>query len=488
MKKILLSLLSAAALLAGAIGLAACGEHVYAEEWSSDASRHWHACTAHKDCSSREGLAPHRFEETGTTEDGKKIFTCSVCKRVSTETPLEAPTVTLNGKELSWAKVDSATGYEIYRDGERVESVNFAKTSYIIDEAVPGAYSYTVVATTNQAGYCASEPSTAVVYKYYAKLGTPEASVTRKGVLSWTAVPNATGYKVYLLNTSVEGSEEIVRDAVKPPYTIVEETEGTYDISVQAVSDNEYYTESDRSAAVKFTVQKRISAPTLTLAGCYLTWTTVENANGYRVYRDGTDPITPNSITEARYLLSECVFEVGAGVHKYTVVATANPSSEYLDSVPSNEVSLDVTAPFKAGVGDSVTGSPLFGSGEAYASYYRGFFIEFTGELDKDYRITVSGFGNRGDGVTVCDHLAAKVNDTPDTYFHLSGSQRSGVLHLTGNLIFVYETMTAEDLAYADSEKIAVTIEEAPSSSPSPTAEVTLALPPAPRSPLKKES
>lgn len=65
--------------------LTACGhKHKYSEDWSTDATSHWHACTS-KDCKETKDSAEHTFEATNTTETTHKLK-CSVCGYEQAET------------------------------------------------------------------------------------------------------------------------------------------------------------------------------------------------------------------------------------------------------------------------------------------------------------------------------------------------------------------------------------------------------------------
>ena len=71
--------------------LAACGhEHTYAEEWTTDATHHWHEATC-EHTGEKDGYAEHTWD-SGTvttaatcTEAGEKTYTCTVCSATKTE-------------------------------------------------------------------------------------------------------------------------------------------------------------------------------------------------------------------------------------------------------------------------------------------------------------------------------------------------------------------------------------------------------------------
>ena len=99
MKKKLLALAMAAMSIVFAFSLTACNggettdgngthEHTYSEEWSHNATDHWHKCTA---CDEVTDKAAHICDngnitkEPSCTEKGEKTYTCTVCKATKTE-------------------------------------------------------------------------------------------------------------------------------------------------------------------------------------------------------------------------------------------------------------------------------------------------------------------------------------------------------------------------------------------------------------------
>ena len=64
--------------------------HVAAEEWSHDENYHWHACTAHENCTEQMDKAEHDWgegvvtEEATCTQKGERTFTCT-CGATKTE-------------------------------------------------------------------------------------------------------------------------------------------------------------------------------------------------------------------------------------------------------------------------------------------------------------------------------------------------------------------------------------------------------------------
>lgn len=82
MKRFFNTLLTITLLLCGVVGLVSCGkekghEHPVEENWSRDASSHWHQCT---ECDAQVDFAVHTFAEwTLKDNECKETSTCTVC-------------------------------------------------------------------------------------------------------------------------------------------------------------------------------------------------------------------------------------------------------------------------------------------------------------------------------------------------------------------------------------------------------------------------
>ena len=84
-KKLLVALLAGALAVATMAAFAACGNsHTWSENWSSDATSHWHACTD-EGCTEVSDKADHTFDEGEEAKaatynsEGEKVYTCTVC-------------------------------------------------------------------------------------------------------------------------------------------------------------------------------------------------------------------------------------------------------------------------------------------------------------------------------------------------------------------------------------------------------------------------
>ena len=197
---------------------------------------------------------------------------------------LAAPVLTLDGSVVSWAAVAHATGYEVYIDGDKAATVT--ETRYELNITAAGRYEITVRAVTAEDGYESSAASAAVVYTVTVatteKLDAPVLSISGNAV-TWTAVAHATGYEVY-----VNGDKAATLTVAE--YVLDATEDGTYVVTVRAVSTDAGYTPSDLSAEVVYVLNSAaepLDAPVPTADGDTVSWAAVDNAVAYAVYIDG---------------------------------------------------------------------------------------------------------------------------------------------------------------------------------------------------------
>lgn len=251
---------------------------------------------------------------------------------------LSAPQITLTGNVLSWTAVDHADLYEVY-EGETIV-IRQANTSYTITKSVAGSYSYKVKALSIN-GYTESEFSNVETYTYQpqtveaTQLDTPSISINpQTGVITWTAVPNATGYVVYE-NTYV------VASVTGTSYTITQTKMGTYSYCVAATSNKAAYKTSEKSNVVSYEVGPQpLPAPHIELEGNVISWTAVENASSYEVY-EGNRRVAVTA--ELSYTITQTEY----GSYEYTVAAMPE-KAEYAQSPRSNAVTYNLLPPAAA--------------------------------------------------------------------------------------------------------------------------------------------
>ena len=245
---------------------------------------------------------------------------------------LAAPVISLAENVISWNAVPHANIYVIYENDAEVGRQ--LTTSYTINRVEEGEYTYSVVAA-GTANYAQSEHSNKVTYVVEAlgeptQLAAPEVSLAGN-VLSWEAVPHASGYIVY------ENGDMVTR-VTQTSFAIAQENVGEYTYTVCASSSNAQYLLSEPSNAVVYTVLPRpLAAPVVVRQGYLLTWEEVEHAAYYIVYESGIAvfraTIPGYSIPQENY-----------GTFSFTVIAYPEEDSEnYLPGEPSAAVEITVS-------------------------------------------------------------------------------------------------------------------------------------------------
>lgn len=148
------------------------------------------------------------------------------CEQSST---LEKPTnVTLSGDTVSWDAVTGAESYIVVVNSTEhvVTTTSFDLSALNLTE---GTYTITVIA---RKGTTLSSPSASVSYVVEGEgltLNAPVVNMTGN-ILSWTAVPNATGYQV-IVNTTIHNTTLTTFDL-----STLELAPGVYAITVKATA------------------------------------------------------------------------------------------------------------------------------------------------------------------------------------------------------------------------------------------------------------
>ena len=196
--------------------------------------------------------------------------------------------------KIKWSEVSGAEGYKVYRKAENEKKyTNIAKikgTTYTDKEAKKGVkYTYTVKAYK---GKVTSECKKSSSYTGII-LATPKGTVknTTSGVkISWTKITGAEQYKVYRsqydVNTGKWTSYKWIKtvDAKELSYVDKKATSGEkYKYKVKAFGINSKGTTKATSEIVYLASTKTTIKNTET--GIKVSWTKVQGAEKYRVYR-----------------------------------------------------------------------------------------------------------------------------------------------------------------------------------------------------------
>ena len=220
----------------------------------------------------------------------------------------EASNLKLEGTTLSWDAVAGCTGYDLYMNGEKLTTI--VANSYVlpVDRFVNGANHFYVLPVGARNVKAASDlgageqedyehNSELTRYKFEKASGLSYLN----GTLSWTAVPGAKSYQVY-----VNGS--LVKETTESAYAV-------NTASIQAGSNSVYVLpvgacnltasaqpNTDFAGAGVITVKKLAVVSGISLSSTALTWNAVEGATHYEILVNGE---VVSTTAETSYTLSQ---------------------------------------------------------------------------------------------------------------------------------------------------------------------------------------
>lgn len=244
---------------------------------------------------------------------------------------LAAPVLDKSGDILSWNAIEHADGYKVYENSRWIADTE--ETSYTITQENPGTYIYQVKAVTSDSNYSDSDMSNTkshIVEEIKEQLATPNNfTISEDGVITWDAVPNASGYHLF------EGEQQY--NLTSNRFNISKKNyEGEYSYRVSAVSSNKKYTESQFTDTATFTVTQLPAPENVTFdeQTAVLSWDEVDNADGYRVYIDGS---LVGEVTETSYEVMQ-----EAGTSEFSVMATSTSVKYASESIKSEPEEFEV--------------------------------------------------------------------------------------------------------------------------------------------------
>ncbi len=194
-----------------------------------------------------------------------------------------------NAVKLTWNKVPYADSYNVYKlEGKTYKLVkNVAATSYTVSK-LAGATEYTfkVEAVSNEHGTTAGKTVKIATKPEAVKTSSIKSTTNASAVkLTWTAVPNATGYLVY----QAIGGKWVKVATVTKPEVLVSKLDSYTNYSFKIYA---YKKTSDgktvNSAGVGCTAKTKLGTiskitTTYTSSAVKLTWSKVNGATGYQI-------------------------------------------------------------------------------------------------------------------------------------------------------------------------------------------------------------
>jgi len=198
--------------------------------------------------------------------------------------------VDTNAVDISWTSVTNAIGYAISRDETIIwHGPDISYSDVNLDYGT--SYLYSIQSIDSDSTYGLSSPVESVTT--HTQLTSPELTVTISGItatLNWTSVESATSYRI-IHNGNFYGE---VSDL-----TATIETAPGIESCFVVLAVNEYGTEGPASNLG--CVTGTFDAPELSVSvsgsTASLSWTSVESAETYRVYKDGSFLVEQSLLT-----------------------------------------------------------------------------------------------------------------------------------------------------------------------------------------------
>ena len=380
------------------------------------------------------------INDYGTSEDRASV---NVIISVD-QSPPAAPSdltasVNASSVSLNWSAVEEASSYRIYRDGSILATVN--SNSFSENGLADGSYFYEVSAV-NDYGESADRASVSV------SVSTPPpeapANITSWVIganvsLSWSTVSDAMSYKVYRDNSLLEtvNSNSFSEDNL---------ADGTYLYEVSAVND---YGESESRVGISIRISASESPPatptnlraSVSGSSVSLSWNVVNDANSYRVYRDGSllEAVDTNSFTDSDLADETYLYEVSA-LNAYGESASKDSVSVTINNAPPDaptnliaSVSQDSVALTWDTV-DDATSYNIYRDSSLLGSTTSNAFTDTT-LADDTYLYEVSAVDDIGESTSKASVSATVNNVPPAAPTNLTASANGSNVNLTWDTV-----------------------------------------------------
>ena len=235
---------------------------------------------------------------------------------------------------LSWESVNNAYGYEIYHDNTKLVEIPTAAIDLSNYFQAVGSYNIYVVALGKGFNVSSNKSAkfTYVIEQVLPTLAKPVNLNISNDILTWSAVTNATSYRIYSNGSQLGTSSST-------SYSLASLSYGTFDLQVQAIANG--YNSSEKSDPEEYVINPiQLPAPTnLGISGKSLTWNPVANAGSYTITLSTGVILSVGKNTTSKDL-SSYLTNVGT----YTATVKAGGSGRYIASEPSDAYTILITA------------------------------------------------------------------------------------------------------------------------------------------------
>ncbi len=263
---------------------------------------------------------------------------------------LKSATNKVGGVNVTWNAVAGASRYYVYRklptdtSWTRLGSFSAKSTSYFDKTAQNGQnYLYTVIAHDGVAASSYNPDGIGVIC-----VEAPSFTVAnnKSGVtVKWTAVENATSYRVYRKTSTTSWVLLKEVDGTKVSFADTNTKRGTtYSYTVRAVNNGVYSGYESKGTTIKSLATPQVKAGNVG-AGVKVSWNKCAGASGYYVYRKNANGTwTRIAKITSGSTLSYTDKSVKSGKkYTYTVKAVSGSYTSYYDTVGAS--SLFLTTP-----------------------------------------------------------------------------------------------------------------------------------------------
>ena len=227
---------------------------------------------------------------------------------------------------LTWGAVTNATSYKLYQiiDGQKVLKSTATGTTITYTNMPAGNYNYEIHSYSDRFGEStdSKQVSIAVATATMVAPGNFTYKIQNGNdiVLTWGAVTNATGYKLYQI---IDGQKALKSTVTGTTVTYTNMPAGNYNYEVNSYSDR--FGESAEGSQITFTLDPVTMVPPSNLTAniqnvndIVLTWETAPNANNYKVYQitDGgkvlKSTVTGTTVSYTKMPANDYSYEVHA--------------------------------------------------------------------------------------------------------------------------------------------------------------------------------
>lgn len=251
------------------------------------------------------------LEKATLTTNGKKVLTCQDCGNIETKILYNVSQISLGTYTYSYTGkvITPAVTVKDSNGTKLVKNTDYTVT-YAEGRKAVGNYTITVKL---KGDYSGSKKMTFSIINL-AKTTSLTAASTAKGTLkvTWKAVPNATGYRVFVYESADSTTRKLVTKVSTTSYTLTKDYNdkalkigSTYRVAIIAYAEDSatgkiVHAAAGVNKAFKLTPGKSTLKATSASGKANLTWTNVSGETGYQIYYSTSKNGTYSKLTNIK--------------------------------------------------------------------------------------------------------------------------------------------------------------------------------------------